>query len=81
MASNLNLNKSGKNHRRHISVELSTEAIGDIRSYFFKAIVELFREYKSCVDDYDQEITFSIEKYVSLRPDSYRSFYDHFFKG
>ena len=59
---------------------LSEAAIGDIRSYFFKAIVELFCGYQDCMgEDEDGDTTFLITKFIQIRPDSYKDFYKDFF--
>ncbi len=62
--------------------KLSSEAISDIRSYFFKAIVELFSSYSDeCIGkDEDGDTIFLIYKFIEMRPDSYRSFYKSFFQ-
>ena len=60
---------------------LSPEAIGDIRSYFFKAIVELFSGYYDCIGkDEDGDTIFLIYKFIEMRPDSYKLFYKSFFQ-
>ena len=60
---------------------LSMDAIGDIRSYFFKAIVELFCGYQDCMgEDDDGDTTFMITKFLQIRPDNYRQFYMAFFQ-
>ena len=61
--------------------KLSPEAIGDIRSYFFKAIVELFSGYYDCIGkDEDGDTIFLIYKFIEMRPDNYRGFYKSFFQ-
>ena len=68
--------------QRLLTKDLSTDAIGDIRSYFFKAIVELFCGYQDCMgEDEDGDTTFLITKFIQIRPDSYRQFYFSFFQG
>ena len=59
--------------QRLLTKDLSTDAIGDIRSYFFKAIVELFCGYQDCMgEDEDGDTTFLITKFIQIRPDNYR---------
>ena len=59
---------------------LSEAAIGDIRSYFFRSIVELFCGYQECMgEDEDGDTTFLITKFMSLRQDNYKEFYKAFF--
>ena len=59
--------------QRLLTKDLSTDAIGDIRSYFFKAIVEPFCGYQDCMgEDEDGDTTFLITKFIQIRPDNYR---------
>ena len=60
---------------------MSTHCIGDIRSYFFKTIVELFQGYQEHMgQDEDGDTIFLIQKFMTYRPDSYRNFYHSFFQ-
>ena len=55
---------------------MSTNCIGDIRSYFFKTIVELFQGYQEHIgQDEDGDTIFLIQKFMSFRPEMYRTFY------
>ena len=77
-------NKIEKSKRKHESTSrhgYSSETIGEIRTHFFKAIVELFSGYKMCIgQDDDGNTVFDIQKFSQFRPTEYKEFYQAFFQ-